>query len=99
MVDQSRTPRPVHTLQAPLLSVVLDARTGIDCRAIPLRLAHVIDSIKEEIHANAPHYFWVIANRREIRTHLNITGEKVSKVTLSSHDALDHISLVNAHGM
>lgn len=98
-VVQSRTARHVHALKAPLLSVVLDAQTGVDCRATPLRLANVLDSIEGVPQTNAPHCFWVIANRREIRTNLNITGDKVSKVTLSSHDALDHISFIYAHGM
>lgn len=92
-------PHAHHSLKAPLLSVVLDAQTGMDLCATPSRLANIIDSSTGRSRVNASHCFWVIVNRREMRVYLNITGEKASKVTLSSHDALDHVRFVNAHGM
>ena len=99
-VDDTRTTRHVHhSMKAPVLSVVLDARTGMNCRPTPSRLADVMDSTRDRTPLKAAHCFWVIASRREIRVHLNVTGEKVSKVSFSSHDTLDHASLITAHGM
>lgn len=103
VVDKSRTTRDIHhSLNAPILSIVLDARTGTDCWATQQGFADAIKSTLGSLSSKEgpghPHCFWVAANQREIRNGLNITGDKVSKFSLASQDALDHIGLVNSQG-
>ncbi|KAF8583420.1 hypothetical protein K439DRAFT_62403 [Ramaria rubella] len=90
IVDKSHTIRHNHlSPHPPIFAAVFDARDGIDCRATPTRFANAIGP-HADTKTNATHCFWVAANRREIRTNLNITGDKVSRVNLSSQDALQY---------
>ncbi|KIJ47353.1 hypothetical protein M422DRAFT_28963 [Sphaerobolus stellatus SS14] len=99
MIDESQTTKhtlPVN-LNAPILFTTLDAKTGEDCRTKPSRLALVMGAGTEEEQIGLDTY-WIIANSKEIRSILGLTGDKVSKVSFGPSEVPGDIAMMFGFG-